>query len=121
MAINNLLNMTCAIERMSSTGASGDNYGTIIPAWASVSSSVKCHISSFEVQTGKYSMNIISTIKENAYLGFFKSTQDVVIGDRVTCSTFTPSVLYIKSVNPIVNARTGQVHHKECLLSIEEV
>jgi hypothetical protein len=121
MAIVNLLNMTCVIERLSTTGASGDDYGSITPAWTSVSSSVKCHISSFEVQSGKYAMQDLAPRKDNAYLGFFKSSQSITIGDRVTCATFAPSILFVKSVNPIVNARTGIVHHIECLLAIEEV
>lgn len=119
MSIERLMTMTCSISRKSNTANTVDDYGSAAPSLSSVATGVKCYICNYQPTSGKYPVKISGGDPLNEYMAFFKFSQDVKLGDEITCTTFTPSVLYVRGFNPQVNARSGSVSHKECFLGIE--
>jgi len=59
------------------------------------------------------------TDPKNRLLLFLQKGTDIKTGDRVDCSTFYPNTFYVDSVNPIINGRTGQLSHFECIMDLE--
>jgi len=117
-----MLKMVCDIYRETITEASGDDYGNFSPDDGDdpLYSSVKCYINKYVITSSKFNLNVEGWDIKNLYLGNFKKDQDVKVGDKIVCSEFDPSTLYVVSVNPVHRATTGKKNHKLCLLSIEE-
>lgn len=118
MSLKNLLKMVCNISRKTITQ---DDYGNNVYSWSDLYTKVKCNIQNYTSTYGKFEIQDFGLKPGNLYVGSFLTTQDIKNGDRVECSIFDPSTLYVISVNPIVRATTGEVHHKKVLLNIEEV
>lgn len=120
MSVSTLMQMVCNIKRnpVQTKAQMLDNYGSFDPNPVVVASNVKCDIQNLGVYNSK--LEIKQGLEAiNMYLGFFLISTEIKIGDIVECTIFNPSVLYVKSVNPIMNKRKGVISHQECILGIE--
>lgn len=120
MSISSLMQMTCTIKRNASQTVAQklDSYGSFDPSPQTVASNVVCDIQNIGVYDSKLKLQQGMEVT-NLYLGFFLTSTTILNGDTVECTSFSPSTLYVKSVNPIMNKRTGIVSHQECVLGIE--
>ena len=122
MSLIKNLKMRCNIYRLPTVSVEEllDDYQNYNPQFSLLYPDVKCFIHSLEFASGKLTLQGYGQDKQNMYLCFIEKDQDILSGDRVSCTTFNPSDFYVRSVNPITNGRTGKVSHKECVLSIEK-
>lgn len=120
MSVNSLMQMVCNIKRNATQTVAQklDSYGVYDPNPVTVGSNIKCDIQNLGVYNAKLEIKQGLEV-ENMYLGFFLTSTVIKIADIVECSSFDPSILYVKSVNPIMNKRTGIINHQECILGIE--
>ena len=123
MSINGLLNMRCSSYEnpILDNPSAMDDFLNIHPEpeWTLVSENIKCFIQNFELSAGNRHMKDIGPENKNTYIGFFLARQ--VIGYRIVITKPSDAfpTLYIRSENPAINGRTGQINHYEYLMEME--
>lgn len=117
--INNL-KMRCDISRLPDNPASRlDDQGMFAPDFATIATDVKCYLIYQRLAAGDLKIKEAGQDFTNRLLLFLQNDTDIKTGDRIDCSTFYPYTFYVNSVNPIINGRTGQLSHFECIMDLE--
>jgi hypothetical protein len=120
MSLIDKMKMKCNIYRQSTNIASRqDSRGNISSDYPTVPKyrDVKCNIQNYDLTSGKYVLIVSGNFPNNKLIGYFKPDQDILTGDKITCSIFKND-FYVVSVDPIVNILKNKVHHIECELEI---
>ena len=123
MSLITNLKMRAKVERQKTL--TKDQYGFIEPNYdLLVYTSEPCfiHVPNAEYRYGKTDIVSEAGLRiQNIFSAFFRPGRDIKANDKITCLTFTPSVLYVASVAPVVSSLTGIVSHLECVLYINPV
>lgn len=111
------LKMVATIKRLP-TNIVKDDYSSYEPSWETISDNVKCFIYTSDYNSGRLKLTNVGQDSEDMYIGIFNKNEDIKVGDMIVCSSFFND-LYVRSIGPVTNARTGKVHHLECTLGKE--
>lgn len=114
MSYENLLVERVTIYRKTIVKDDSAGY-TTKPTWTAIATNVPCRINHlFESSSGIRILTGGASL-ENDYIGFFKKTQDIEAGDKVS---YNGMDLFVKPVFKAYNSTT--VHHKEVYLGLAE-
>ena len=114
------LKLRCNIFRIpDNPEALMDDQGMYDPSFLPVSTNTPCFIMYLRLAAGKFQNKEDGQDSNNELICMLDTGTDVKDGDRIDCSSFYPYEFYVDSINPIVNARNGNEHHLECVLSLE--
>ena len=115
------LRMKCTISRLPDDVATQlDDQGMYTPEFEELYIDVPCFMMYLRLAGGKLLIDEGGQDSKNEIICLIDCDQDIKTGDRLDCSTFYPNEFYVDSINPIVNARSGVVHHFECIMSLEK-